>query len=114
MFQATCNKCGNSCEVPFRPTGEKPVFCKNCFAGGGGRGEQVPQPPHAHAPADQYKEQFKALNTKLDAILEALKKTNIAPTKAAEPQAKTEAAPPKKTEEKKVVAKKKKAVTKKK
>lgn len=31
LFRATCAKCGNSCEVPFRPTGEKPVYCGDCF-----------------------------------------------------------------------------------
>ncbi len=31
MFQATCNKCGNKCEVPFRPSGGKPVYCSDCF-----------------------------------------------------------------------------------
>ena len=31
MFEATCNKCGDSCEVPFRPNGKKPVYCRNCF-----------------------------------------------------------------------------------
>jgi len=30
-FKAECSKCGNSCEVPFRPNGKKPVFCSNCF-----------------------------------------------------------------------------------
>src|SRR3989344_4778340 len=38
MFDATCSSCGNACQVPFRPTGEKPVFCRDCFAKqGGGR-----------------------------------------------------------------------------
>lgn len=52
MYSATCANCGNQCEVPFRPTGSKPIFCNNCFdrnasqgsgprtssyAGGGGR-----------------------------------------------------------------------------
>lgn len=39
MHQATCSECGASCEVPFRPTGERPVFCSNCFKnqGSGGR-----------------------------------------------------------------------------
>jgi CxxC-x17-CxxC domain-containing protein len=32
MFQTTCSECKNSCEVPFRPTGEKPVFCNDCFS----------------------------------------------------------------------------------
>lgn len=31
MHEATCAECGRTCEVPFRPTGEKPVFCRDCF-----------------------------------------------------------------------------------
>lgn len=31
MHKATCSECGKQCEVPFRPTGEKPVFCNDCF-----------------------------------------------------------------------------------
>ncbi len=31
MHQAICSDCGNECEVPFRPTGEKPVYCSDCF-----------------------------------------------------------------------------------
>lgn len=31
MHQATCADCGKSCEVPFRPSGTKPVYCSNCF-----------------------------------------------------------------------------------
>lgn len=33
MHKATCADCKKSCEVPFRPTGEKPVFCRDCFDG---------------------------------------------------------------------------------
>lgn len=33
MHRAVCADCGQSCEVPFRPTGDKPVFCNNCFGG---------------------------------------------------------------------------------
>ncbi|MDD4761964.1 MAG: hypothetical protein PHZ25_03020 [Candidatus Pacebacteria bacterium] len=29
--QAVCDQCGQTCEVPFRPTEGKPVFCDNCF-----------------------------------------------------------------------------------
>lgn len=32
MFKAVCSECGNSCEVPFRPSGDKPVYCNNCFS----------------------------------------------------------------------------------
>lgn len=31
MHDATCNKCGKRCQVPFRPTGERPVYCSDCF-----------------------------------------------------------------------------------
>ncbi len=38
MHEATCSDCGKTCQVPFRPTGDKPVFCRDCFAKqGGGR-----------------------------------------------------------------------------
>ncbi|MBU3925722.1 hypothetical protein KJ763_00940 [Patescibacteria group bacterium] len=40
MHKATCSECSVICEVPFRPTGERPVFCSNCFkkqSGGGDR-----------------------------------------------------------------------------
>ena len=32
MFQATCSNCGGVAEVPFQPRGDKPVFCRECFA----------------------------------------------------------------------------------
>ena len=32
MFKATCAECGKPCEVPFRPSGDRPVYCKDCFA----------------------------------------------------------------------------------
>ena len=31
MFSATCANCGKPCEVPFRPNGSRPVYCKDCF-----------------------------------------------------------------------------------
>ena len=41
MHRATCAECGDSCQVPFKPTGDKPVFCSECFGkqqdNGGGR-----------------------------------------------------------------------------
>jgi len=32
MYQAVCAQCQNTCEVPFRPTGDRPVYCKECFS----------------------------------------------------------------------------------
>lgn len=31
MHQAICDQCGKPCEVPFRPTDGKPVYCNVCF-----------------------------------------------------------------------------------
>ena len=31
MHNATCSDCGKPCQVPFMPTGRRPVFCSNCF-----------------------------------------------------------------------------------
>ncbi|MCX6745623.1 MAG: hypothetical protein NTX00_01230 [Candidatus Parcubacteria bacterium] len=31
MHEAICAECGQKCEVPFRPSGDKPVYCSNCF-----------------------------------------------------------------------------------
>ncbi|MDD4382252.1 MAG: hypothetical protein PHE21_02825 [Candidatus Dojkabacteria bacterium] len=39
MHDAICDKCGKACKVPFRPSGDKPIFCSQCFEqeGGGSR-----------------------------------------------------------------------------
>lgn len=39
MHQAICSKCGKECEVPFRPTGDKPIYCNDCFGANRDRGE---------------------------------------------------------------------------
>lgn len=31
MFETTCHQCGAATQVPFRPTGVKPVLCRDCF-----------------------------------------------------------------------------------
>ena len=40
MFSATCSSCGKEAQVPFQPSGDKPVYCSDCFQqrGGGNRG----------------------------------------------------------------------------
>lgn len=30
--QAVCAECGKKCELPFRPTGDRPVYCRDCFS----------------------------------------------------------------------------------
>ena len=36
VHEAICDRCGNRCELPFKPTGDKPVYCSNCFTAKGG------------------------------------------------------------------------------
>ena len=31
MFEAVCANCGKPAMVPFRPTGDRPVYCKDCY-----------------------------------------------------------------------------------
>ncbi|OGW91189.1 MAG: hypothetical protein A3D28_04995 [Omnitrophica bacterium RIFCSPHIGHO2_02_FULL_63_14] len=32
MHKATCAECKQECEVPFKPSGDRPVYCKACFS----------------------------------------------------------------------------------
>ena len=32
MHKAVCSECKKECEVPFKPTEGKPVYCKDCYA----------------------------------------------------------------------------------
>jgi len=40
MHKATCAECGKETEVPFKPDGSKPVYCRECYVkrGGGRKG----------------------------------------------------------------------------
>ncbi|HLX12931.1 MAG TPA: CxxC-x17-CxxC domain-containing protein [Bacteroidota bacterium] len=31
MFKTTCSDCKKECEVPFKPSGDRPVYCKDCY-----------------------------------------------------------------------------------
>jgi len=66
MHDVVCAQCGKDCQVPFKPTTDKPVFCNDCFKSGGSRGDRG-------ASSGITPEQFKQLNAKLDKILQVLK-----------------------------------------
>ncbi len=73
-FKATCSECHAVCEVPFRPNGKKPVYCRNCFNGK----EDAPVGSatsgyrrEASAPTDLVR-QFDMLNFKLDRLIKAV------------------------------------------
>ena len=31
MYKVDCSQCGEVTEVPFKPDGERPVYCKKCY-----------------------------------------------------------------------------------
>lgn len=73
-FQAVCAECAKKCEVPFRPNGKKPVYCRDCFKGkeetpsAGERGsfkDRAPQNP-------DFAKRLDAIDAKLDRILKSL------------------------------------------
>ena len=41
MHKAVCDECHKNCEVPFRPSGDKPIYCSECF--GDKRGNEAPR-----------------------------------------------------------------------
>jgi len=32
MYPAVCADCGQQTEIPFQPRGDRPVYCRDCFA----------------------------------------------------------------------------------
>ena len=32
MHKAVCDDCKKECEVPFKPSGGRPIYCKDCFS----------------------------------------------------------------------------------
>ena len=86
MHQATCSECGKSCEVPFRPTGDKPVYCSDCFRNKRGGDFNRPERrdfnrpamqtgPSGAVQANQPSQQLQAIHQKLDKILQILSQT---------------------------------------
>ncbi len=66
MHDVVCAKCGKDCQVPFKPTTDKPVFCSDCF-----KKNDSPRNDRGSG-SGITPEQFKQLNVKLDKILEIL------------------------------------------
>ena len=70
MYEATCAKCGKRCQVPFRPTGSKPVFCDDCFRQNGDSRNKDSQ-------SLMSSDQFHQINAKLDKILLVLQSLEL-------------------------------------
>ena len=76
MHHAVCNNCGRDCEVPFLPTGSKPVYCSDCFEKmNNNRGTSQSGRSNLQAPStDKNKGQLEAMNLKLETMNAKLEK----------------------------------------
>ena len=66
MHEAICGKCGSECEVPFKPTEGKPVYCSDCFK------EKSREVGSRSELGKQSNESLKEISRKLDKILKIL------------------------------------------
>jgi len=32
FHKAVCSECKKECEVPFKPSGDRPIYCKDCYS----------------------------------------------------------------------------------
>lgn len=98
LHEAICDQCGSPCEIPFRPTPGKLVYCNTCFKdkkeGGNGGGFSPRSTPRYESPTrivpensmqrennDAIKKQLELLNTKMDQLIQILKSaTDSKPT----------------------------------
>src|SRR3989338_3151550 len=99
MHKAVCSECHKNCEVPFFPSGDKPVYCSDCFSAkreGGDRGgrkdfgdrgprkdfgdRQAPRPDFTRsisvAPNGEMKKQLEEINNKLNRLIGILEKNS--------------------------------------
>lgn len=60
--KVTCSSCGEKCEVPFKPTSSKPVYCDDCF-----------KKDSSRKGSKSNGKEFIEINEKLDKIMKALK-----------------------------------------
>jgi len=104
MTKAVCDQCHKPCEVPFRPTAGKPVYCNACFGGkkeGGNNfskksfSSDYKTPPRTDFGADvnkvsgsEIKKQIEVLNVKIDRLAKLIE--DMKPAKIAVPEIKVE------------------------
>ena len=101
MHKAVCDECHKNCEVPFRPSGDKPIYCNDCFGGkkeGGDRaprkdfgnrdarpafGDRAPRADFSARPAapanDSTAKQLSEINAKLDRLVSSIEKLIATP-----------------------------------
>jgi CxxC-x17-CxxC domain-containing protein len=92
MHKAVCDECHKSCEVPFRPSGDKPVYCSDCFSSKRDNEDRAPRREFSDrgpkrdfdnksssfskpAPSqDDVKKQLNEMNIKIDRLIGVVEK----------------------------------------
>jgi CxxC-x17-CxxC domain-containing protein len=98
-FSTTCSECNKKCDVPFKPSNDKPVYCSACFgmkksgnelrgaSKPAGRTERRPYGTAATTPKSdnqgilELKRQISELEVKLNKILDLLNPPQPSPKK---------------------------------
>lgn len=109
LHDVVCDECGKDCQVPFRPSGDKPIYCSECFERKGGRdnsrsnrrdsrsrsfdnrGRDSGRPSRSNAgdrSTSQLVEKIGILNNKLDTIISLLSSAEKKKSKPVEDQIK--------------------------
>lgn len=99
MHKAVCDECHKSCEVPFRPSGDKPIYCSDCFGSKRGNDDRGPRrdfndrgpkkdfndrpassqsssfaKPASTGMGNDMSKQLSEMNSKLDRLIKAIEK----------------------------------------
>ena len=105
MHHAVCSTCGKDCEVPFRPTGDKPIYCNDCFSANRSPrkdfgssafsprtgGDRFPRKDFGGSGDNEVKKQLEFLGLKIDRltkVVEGLANVKVAPSKEKSAQVK--------------------------
>ncbi|WP_286019164.1 CxxC-x17-CxxC domain-containing protein, partial [Candidatus Venteria ishoeyi] len=70
MTKVICSSCKEECEVPFRPTSNKPVYCRDCFSKDGEGSSSNRGGSNNSSPSNR---DLDVINEKLNKIMAALK-----------------------------------------
>lgn len=92
MYKAQCSNCNTTCEVPFRPNGKKPVFCKDCFVKDESPRSSYPQkreysprpsfqrderPARDDRSMEEVKRELQGVNDKLEQLIRLMSKPEV-------------------------------------
>ncbi|PIN77289.1 hypothetical protein COV15_02420 [Candidatus Woesearchaeota archaeon CG10_big_fil_rev_8_21_14_0_10_34_12] len=73
MHNAICDKCGKECQVPFKPSGDKPVLCSDCFEKSGNSNRSFGSRDRSRTSSSgRSSNQLDKIEAKLDKIIKAM------------------------------------------